>query len=147
MLLQYAGRVSGGDFQWAFNNAVDDTSDAVITGLKTASDKLHRTTLVYCSRMERNPPAGTQTLTLTSSANNNQTVANGTAISSIVFTWGGDATDATVTGLPASGLTFVKNTTAKTITITGTPTATVTYSIATTGSYWNTSYRIWNDNS
>ncbi|MNX80583.1 hypothetical protein D3C86_1122480 [compost metagenome] len=76
-------------------------------------------------------PAGTQTLTSTS--NNNQTVASGTAISSIVFTWGGTATDATVTGLPASGISFVKNTTAKTITITGTPTATLSYSIATTG--------------
>lgn len=76
-------------------------------------------------------PAGTQTLTSTS--NNNQTVASGTSISSIVFTWGGTAADATVTGLPASGISFVKNTTAKTITITGTPTATLSYSIATTG--------------
>lgn len=70
---------------------------------------------------------------MTSASNNNQTVASGTAISSIVFTWGGDATDAAVTGLPASGLSFVKNTTAKTITISGTPTATVSYSIATSG--------------
>jgi len=128
---QYAGRVSGGDLQWVFNNATDDTSSLVITALKTALTN-YTGTLVSVQG-EGNPPAGTQTLTLTSSANNNQTVASGTAISSIVFTWGGDATDATVTGLPASGLTFVKNTTAKTITITGTPTATVSYSIATSG--------------
>jgi pectate lyase len=128
---QYAGRVSGGDLQWVFNNATDDTSSLVITALKTTLTN-YTGTLVSVQG-EGNPPAGTQTLTLTSSANNNQTVASGTAISSIVFTWGGDATDATVTGLPASGLTFVKNTTAKTITITGTPTATVSYSIATSG--------------
>ncbi|KRD63047.1 pectate lyase [Flavobacterium sp. Root935] len=128
---QYAGRVSGGDLQWVFNNATDDTSSLVITALKTALTN-YTGTLVSVQG-EGNPPAGTQTLTLTSSANNNQTVVSGSAISSIVFTWGGDATDATVTGLPASGLTFVKNTTAKTITITGTPTATVSYSIATSG--------------
>ncbi|WP_343705212.1 T9SS type A sorting domain-containing protein [Flavobacterium sp.] len=128
---QYAGRVSGGDLKWTFNNATDDTSSLVITALKTALTNYTGTLVAV--QGEGNPPAGTQTLTLTSSANNNQTVANGTAISSIVFTWGGDATDATVTGLPASGLTFVKNTTAKTITISGTPTATVSYSIATSG--------------
>lgn len=128
-VMQYAGRVSGGDFQWTFNNAVDDTADAVNTGLKSALTN-YQTTLVYVQG-GTNPPAGNQTLTSTS--NNNQTVTSGTAIGNIVFTWGGDAADAVVTGLPASGLTFVKNTAAKTITITGTPTATVNYSIATTG--------------
>ncbi len=128
---QYAGRVSGGDLKWTFNNATDDTSSTVITALKTALTNY--TGNLVAVQGEGNPPAGTQTLTLTSSSNNNQTVASGTAISSIVFTWGGDATDATVTGIPASGLTFVKNTTAKTITISGTPTATVSYSIATSG--------------
>ena len=128
---QYAGRVSGGDLKWTFNNATDDTSSLVITALKTALTNYNGTLVAV--QGEGNPPAGTQTLTLTSSSNNNQTVSSGTAISSIVFTWGGDATDATVTGIPASGLTFVKNTTAKTITISGTPTATVSYSIATSG--------------
>ncbi|WP_369013412.1 T9SS type A sorting domain-containing protein [Flavobacterium anhuiense] len=128
---QYAGRVSGGDLKWTFNNATDDTSSLVITALKTALTNYTGTLVAV--QGEGNPPAGTQTLTLTSASNNNQTVASSTAISSIVFTWGGDATDATVTGLPASGLTFVKNTTAKTITISGTPTATVSYSIATSG--------------
>ncbi|MDR6760826.1 pectate lyase [Flavobacterium sp. 2755] len=128
-VMQYAGRVSGGDLQWTFNNAVDDTADAVNTGLKSALTN-YQTNLVYVQD-GTNPPAGNQTLTSTS--NNNQTVTSGTAIGTIVFTWGGDATDAAVTGLPASGLTFVKNTSAKTITISGTPTATVNYSIATTG--------------
>ncbi|MBL0736033.1 T9SS type A sorting domain-containing protein [Flavobacterium sp. GN10] len=128
---QYAGRVSGGDLKWTFNNATDDTSSLVITALKTALTNY--TGNLVAVQGEGNPPAGTQTLTLTSASNNNQTVVSGTAISSIVFTWGGDATDATVTGLPASGLSFVKNTTAKTITISGTPTATVSYSIATSG--------------
>ncbi|CAC9973774.1 pectate lyase family protein [Flavobacterium panici] len=128
-VMQYAGRVSGGDLQWTFNNAVDDTADAVNTALKSALTNYH-TNLVYVQD-GTNPPAGNQTLTSTS--NNNQTVTSGTAIGTIVFTWGGDATDASVTGLPASGLTFTKNTSAKTITISGTPTATVNYSIATTG--------------
>jgi len=126
---QYAGRVSGGDLKWIFNNAVDDTSSLVISALKSALTN-YNTTLVAVQG-ESNPPVSNQTLTSTS--NNNQTVVAGSAIASIVFTWGGSATDATVTGLPASGITFVKNTTAKTITITGTPTATVSYSIATTG--------------
>ncbi|KUJ63111.1 pectate lyase [Flavobacteriaceae bacterium CRH] len=126
---QYAGRVSGGDLKWVFNNAVDDTSSLVITALKSALTN-YATTLVAIQG-EGNPPVSNQTLTSTS--NNNQTVSSGTAIGTIVFTWGGDATDATVTGLPASGISFVKNATAKTITITGTPTATVSYSIATTG--------------
>jgi len=128
---QYAGRVSGGDLKWTFNNATDDTSSLVITALKNALTNYTGTLVAV--QGEGNPPAETQTLTLTSASNNNQTVVSGAAISSIVFTWGGNATDATVTGLPASGLTFVKNTTAKTITISGTPTATVSYSIATSG--------------
>ncbi|WP_291284954.1 T9SS type A sorting domain-containing protein [Flavobacterium sp.] len=126
---QYAGRVSGGDLKWTFDNSIDDTSSLVITALKSALTNY--TGALVAVQGESNPPASTQTLT--STANNNQTVSSGTAIASIVFTWGGTATDATVTGLPASGISFVKNTTAKTITITGTPTATVSYSIATTG--------------
>ena len=128
---QYAGRISGGDLKWTFNNATDDTSSLVITALKSALTNYTGTLVAV--QGEGNPPSSGQTLTLTSASNNNQTVASGTAISSIVFTWGGDATDATVTGLPASGLSFVKNTSAKTITISGTPTATVSYSIATSG--------------
>ena len=126
---QYAGRVSGGDLKWTFDNSIDDTSSLVITALKSALTNYTGTLVAV--QGESNPPASTQTLTSTD--NNNQTVTSGTAIASIVFTWGGNATDATVTGLPASGLSFTKNTSAKTITITGTPTATVSYSIATTG--------------
>jgi len=70
---------------------------------------------------------------LTTPLNANQTVTPGTAISTMVFTWGGVATDASVTGLPASGLTFVKDAVGKTITITGTPSANVSYSITTSG--------------
>ncbi|RZJ89265.1 MAG: T9SS type A sorting domain-containing protein [Chryseobacterium sp.] len=126
---QYSGRVSGGDLKWTFNNATDDTSSLVITALKSALTNY--TGSLVSVQGEGNPPSGSQTLT--STTNNNQTVSSGSAISSIVFTWGGNATDATVTGLPASGISFVKNTSAKTITITGTPTATLSYSIATTG--------------
>jgi len=126
---QYAGRVSGGDLKWTFDNSIDDKSSLVITALKSALTNY--TGSLVAVQGEGTPPANPQTLT--STTNNNQTVSSGTAIGAIVFTWGGSATDATVTGLPASGISFVKNTTAKTITITGTPTATLSYSIATVG--------------
>ncbi|MDA6072187.1 T9SS type A sorting domain-containing protein [Flavobacterium sp. AC] len=126
---QYAGRVSGGDLKWTFDNSIDDKSSLVIAALKSALTNYTGTLVAV--QGEGTPPASGQTLNSTS--NNSQTVASGTAISSIVFTWGGSATDATVTGLPASGISFVKNTSAKTITITGTPTATVSYSVATIG--------------
>lgn len=128
-LMTYAGRVEGGDLKWVFNNAVDDASYAVIAGLKTALTNY--TTALVAIQGEGTSTGGSQTLN--STANNNQTVASGTAISTIVFTWGGDATDVMVNGLPASGIGFVKDATAKTITITGTPTATVPYSITTSG--------------
>ena len=35
-VMQYAGRVQGGDFKWSFNNSTDDTADAVNTELKAA---------------------------------------------------------------------------------------------------------------
>jgi pectate lyase len=35
-VMNYAGRVDGGDFKWTFNNTVDDTSSVVNTGLKAA---------------------------------------------------------------------------------------------------------------
>ena len=120
----YAGRIQGGDFKWHFNNVVDDASYLVNAPLKAAITN-YKTKLVSVQ--------GEGSQTLTSSANTSQTVMSGTAISTIVFTWGGLAIDATVTGLPASGLNFVKDVSSRTITISGTPTATVSYSIATIG--------------
>jgi len=35
-VMQYAGRIDGGDFKWTFNNAVDDVSSAVNVPLQTA---------------------------------------------------------------------------------------------------------------
>ncbi len=35
-VMQYAGRISGGDLKWTFNNDVDDTADLVNTGLKAS---------------------------------------------------------------------------------------------------------------
>ncbi|OUL64190.1 T9SS type A sorting domain-containing protein [Flavobacterium sp. AJR] len=128
-VMQYAGRISGGDFKWTFNNAVDDAESLVNAPLKAAL-VAYKTSLVAVQG-ENNIPITSHTLT--STGNNDQTVATGSAINAIVFTWGGDATDATVTGLPASGITYTKNSIAKTITITGTPSATLSYSITTTG--------------
>ncbi|MCD9855424.1 T9SS type A sorting domain-containing protein [Epilithonimonas sp. JDS] len=126
----YSGRVQGGDFKWTFNNAVDDKSYAVITGLKSQLTN-YATNMVYI-QAEQTAPATTQTLVVTS-GNKDQTVATGVAITPIVLTWGGDATDVTVTGLPANGLTAAKDTTAKTVTISGTPTASTSYTVATVG--------------
>lgn len=134
-VMQYAGRIQGGDLKWTFNNAVDDASYAVNTALKAALTS-YKTTLVAIQG-ESSTGGGSnssQTLSLTSDGNADQTVSTGTAITDIVYAWGGDATDVTVTGIPASGLTLVKDATAKTVTISGTPTATVNYTVTTSGS-------------
>ncbi|SHJ94688.1 pectate lyase family protein [Epilithonimonas mollis] len=122
----YSGRVEGGDFKWTFDNAVDDKSYAVIPGLKSALTN-YGTSMVYIQA-----EGSTQTLVNTS-GNKDQTVATGSPIAPIVFTWGGDATDVVLTGIPANGLSFTKNATAKTVTITGTPTATTNYTVTTVG--------------
>ncbi|MBV2196488.1 MAG: T9SS type B sorting domain-containing protein [Flavobacterium sp.] len=64
------------------------------------------------------------------SANNTQTVCSGNAIASIQYTFGGGATDATVTGLPI-GVTAT--TAGNTITISGTAAGDFSYSITTVG--------------
>ncbi len=71
--------------------------------------------------------------TLATNSNETQSVSAGTAISSILYTWGGSATGVTVSGLPA-GLTGTPNNSTKTYTISGTPTASGTYTITTTQS-------------
>jgi len=121
----YAGRVQGGDFKWTFDNAVDDKSYAVITGLKSALTN-YGTSMVYIQA-----EGSSQTLVNTS-GNKDQTVATGAAVAAIVFTWGGEATDVTLTGV-ANGLAFTKDATAKTVTITGTPTQTTSYTVTTVG--------------
>ena len=123
----YAGRVQGGDIKWTFDNLIDDKSYAVIPALKALLTG-YGTSLVY---IQAEAPSS-QTLVNTS-GNKDQTVAENVAIAPIVFTWGGDATDVAITGLPANGLTVTKNAGAKTATITGTPTVSTSYSVTTTG--------------
>lgn len=126
-VIQYAGRMNGGDFNWTFVPS-DDTSSSVNTLLKTALVN-YDTSLVY---IQGEAVPSTHTLIVTTS-NASQDVIEGEAMQSIVFSWGGDATDVTVIGLPASGISFVKDGSAKTVTITGTPTATTLYSVTTVG--------------
>lgn len=131
-VIQYSGRVSGGDLKWTFNNGIDDSSSSINTALKSALTT-YVTSLV---NVQGETPAVVNTQTLTSTSNTNQTVASGSAIITIVFTWGGDATDANVpelTELNAAGISATKDTTAKTITISGTPTADVSFSVVTSG--------------
>ncbi|MFD0989223.1 T9SS type A sorting domain-containing protein [Mariniflexile jejuense] len=129
-VMQYSGRQNGGDFSWTFNNAVDDAASDVNAALKSALTS-YSTNLVCVQGI--NEPPSSQTLVLTSGSNE-QTVTEGNAITNIVYTWGGDATDVAVTGIPASGISFIKDMPSKTVTISGTPTADVSYTIATSGS-------------
>jgi len=129
-VMQYSGRVSGGDLKWTFNNASDDASYLVITGLKSLLTN-YTSNMLY---VQGETPVIVNTQTLSSDADSNQTVLAGNAIETITYTWGGDAVDATITGLPASGISFVKNSVAKTITVSGTPTADVpSFSVTTSG--------------
>lgn len=129
-LMTYAGRVEGGDLKWIFNNSVDDASSDVIPGLKAALTN-YSSSLVA---IQGETIVVASSHTLTTETDNNQTVSAETAIESMIFTWGGDATDVVVIGLPASGISYIKDPTNKTITISGTPTANVSFSITTTGS-------------
>lgn len=128
-VMSFSGRVEGGDFKYTFNNAIDDASSDVNAALM--SGLISYTTKLVAVQGEVAPVVNSQILTSTS--NNDQTVLAGTAISSIVYTWGGDATDVVVDGLPESGINFVKNTTAKTVTVSGSPTGDVSFSVTTIG--------------
>lgn len=127
-VIQYSGRVSGGDLSWTFNAPGDDTSYAVNAPLMAALTG-YASGIVFIQG-ETTAVGSTQTLTVPN--NNDQTVLSG-PMANMVFTWGGTATDATVSGLPASGISFVKDATAKTITVSGTPTADVTFTVTTSG--------------
>ncbi|UPQ78891.1 T9SS type A sorting domain-containing protein [Flavobacterium azooxidireducens] len=129
-VIQYSGRVGGGDISWTFDAPGDDTSYAINSGLLALLQN-YTSNLVAVQGIG-NPVVSTQTLTIPS--NNDQTVPEGNAISNMVFTWGGTATDVTVTGLPAFGISFVKNMAAKTVTVSGTPTEDVDFTITTIGS-------------
>ena len=128
-VMQYAGRVSGGDLKWTFNNAVDDKSALVIPALKAALTNYTSTMIAIQGEV----PVVESSQILTTDSDINQTVTSETAIEPMIFVWGGDATDVSIKGLPASGITFVKDDTNKTITISGTPTATISFTITTSG--------------
>ncbi|NHN25818.1 T9SS type A sorting domain-containing protein [Flavobacterium jejuense] len=128
--IQHSGRVSGGDISYTFNNSVDDTSYAVNTGLMTLLTTY--TTQLISVQGITSTAGSTQILNIPN--NNDQTVLTGNAISPIVFSWGGTATDVTVTNLPVSGITFVKDIPNKTVTISGTPNADVSFTVSTVGS-------------
>ena len=125
----YSGRITGGDLKFTYNNAVDDASYLVNSTQKTALTNY--TTKMVFVQGETTTIVNPQTLI--TSTDNNQTVIAGTAITDMIFTWGGTATDATVSGLPGFGITYVKDITAKTITISGIPSAGLSFTITTSG--------------
>ncbi|WNM17754.1 pectate lyase family protein [Flavobacterium capsici] len=127
-VIAFSGRVGGGDISWTFNNAVDDPSSTVNTGLAALLNN-------YSSgivSIQGDAPSTTSSQTLIIPNNNDQTVLSG-AMTDMVFTWGGTATDVTVTGLPSNGIDFVKDMTARTVTVSGTPTGDVTFTVTTSG--------------
>ena len=128
--IQYAGRVEGGDLKFTFNNTVDDPAYLVNTTIKTALTNYTGSLVAVQGETIVIPSSQT----LTSTTDNNQSVAPDTAIEPMIFTWGGDATDATVNGLPASGINYVKDAATKTITISGTPTANISFTVTSSGS-------------
>jgi pectate lyase len=128
-VIQYSGRVAGGDFTWAFTNSTDDSSYAVNEPLLAALTG-YTSTLVS---IQGDPVVAESTHTLAIPNNNEQIVNSGEAITDMIFTWGGEATSVSVTGLPASGLSYTLDNSANTITISGIPTANVTFSITTVG--------------
>ncbi|MFN3941983.1 MAG: T9SS type A sorting domain-containing protein [Flavobacterium sp.] len=123
-VILHAGRMFGGDLQWTFNNAVDDASNAVNVPLRNML--INYTPNVQCIQ-------GQSSQTLSVPFNNVQTLPSGATLNSMVFVWGGTATDVFVSGLPANGVTFTKNMATKTVTITGNPTANANFSITTIG--------------
>lgn len=48
-VMQYAGRVNGGDLKWTFNNSVDDNSSDINSGLRTAVNSYKGTVLAIGS--------------------------------------------------------------------------------------------------
>ena len=128
-VIDFSGRVGGGDIDFTFNNAVDDTDFGVNAGLMALLNN-YTSSLISVQGITTTV-VSSQTLNIPS--NNEQVVNEGSAITNMVFTWGGTATDVTITGLPANGIDFVKNMTAKTVTISGTPTDEVEFTITTIG--------------
>jgi pectate lyase len=133
-VILHSGRVSGGDLIWTFNNSVDDSLSEVNTGLSAALTG-YTTSLVFVQG--ESPTIAGSSQTLITTTDDNQSVDNGTAISNMIFIWGGDATDVTVSGLPANGITYVKDPATKTLTISGIPTRRVVFTVTTTGTIGN----------
>lgn len=128
-VIQYSGRVSGGDLTWTFNNSVDDVSYAVNAPLLAALNGY--TSALVSIQGESAVVVSTHTLLIPN--NNDQAVTSGTAISNMVFTWGGNASNVSVTGLPASGINYTIDIATHTVTISGTPTANVNFTVTTIG--------------
>lgn len=110
-------------YSWANAPAGTYTITAVATDNGGASSTSTPVTIVV---INPNIPS------LLTTANTLQTVELGKAINPIVFTWGGTATDVSITTLP-EGLTASKNSGSKTVTVSGTPVKDGTFSVSTMG--------------
>ena len=112
----------------SWSPAINNTATTTYTFIPTLGQCSLSTTLTVTVNL-------LPTLQLTSSVSStNQTVCANTAIVPIIYTFGGTATSATVTGLPIGVSASIAN---NTVTITGTPTTAIgspfNYSITTNG--------------
>lgn len=123
-VMQYAGRMFGGDISWTFTEA-DDFLSSVNIPLR---DMLtNYTTSLQCVQ-------GQSSQTLNVPYNNMQTLPSSVTLNQMVYTWGGTANDVIVNGLPSNGVIFTKDMANKTVTISGNPTSTTYFTLTTTGS-------------
>lgn len=97
-VMQYAGRMNGGDFSWTFNNAVDDTDSDVNTALKSALSN-YNTSLQYVQG-DGEGPIIIPSFTLTTNTSGSGNVNGG-------GTYDEGAT-ATVTAVASNGWEFVQ---------------------------------------
>ncbi len=74
-VMQYAGRMNGGDFSWTFNNAVDDTDSDVNAALKSAVSN-YTTSLQYIQG-DGDGPIITPSFNLTTSTSGSGSVNGG----------------------------------------------------------------------
>ncbi|MEN2489095.1 HYR domain-containing protein, partial [Flavobacterium sp. B11] len=122
----------------------DPTSSKVLeTGTTFNTPNLTATTTYYVGAVTSLGCTSTSRIAVAAVVNNastivftsgtqNPTVCSGASVPSAVYTFGGSATNATVSSLP-TGLSAAVDTNAKTVTISGNPTTAGTYIITTVG--------------
>lgn len=99
-VIEYAGRLAGGDFQWAFNNAKDDTAYSVNTDLK-AELKAYKTALISIQgesgHGQGTPPDTTNPTDTTSNPHDSNQVIHGDIVHNFTLS-GKNSSNFNITG-------------------------------------------------